>query len=191
MVALVSDLRRRYSRFWPWLLCLVISWPGLSVAQSEADETAAKTALIFAFAKFVEWPAEAFTESEADFTIGVIDDPAMYGALLPLAQKRMHGHGIRIVAASVTDDDFTYHMLYCSRAALEELMETHADRLHARHVLTIGEDTGFAENGGVLRLMLIDDHLGFVINSTAAQRAGLSLSSSLYHLAHSVLEESP
>lgn len=172
------------------LVCLWVLWAVPSLAQPEVDEDPAKTALVYAFAKFVQWPEGTFPAPTTPFVIGVIDNPAMLEALQPLTQKRMHGRAVEVVSLESPDAPERYQILYCSRAQLEDFADTHPERLSADHILTVGEEEGFAENGGILRLMVVDDHLGFVVNSTAAKRAGLGLSSSLYHLAHAVLEES-
>lgn len=178
------------NRLW-WLALLLLLWgPGQVTAQPEADEEAAKSALIYAFAKFVEWPSESFDSDESPFVIAIIGQPRMAEALLTLTDKRVHGRGIQVVELKSPGDRGDYQVLYSDWASLRVYEDEQSGSLAAQHVLTIGEEDGFAENGGVLRLMLVDDHLRFVINSTAARRAGLSLSSSLYGLAHSVLEES-
>ncbi len=176
------------------LLCLSLLTPHMSVAKSgstqSADEYRAKSALLFAFAKFVQWPADTFADDDSPIVFAVIGNDQMFRALQPLTDKRIHGRSIEVIALDSPHAAATYQLLYCDRSTIEAFDRDMPGHLAALHVLTVGEDDGFAETGGVLRLMLIDDHLGFVINATAAQSADLSLGSSLYSLAYAILEES-
>ena len=56
-------------------------------------------------------------------------------------------------------------------------------------VLTVGESTGFLDDGGVVRLFLQAQRLRFEINVPAAQRAHLKISSQLQKLAAIVRKE--
>jgi hypothetical protein len=50
-------------------------------------------------------------------------------------------------------------------------------------ILTIGEDQRFLDNRGIIRLRLIDGRVRFDVNTVAAHRVGLRLSSQLLRLA--------
>ncbi len=50
-------------------------------------------------------------------------------------------------------------------------------------VLTVGESPGFAERGGVIRFILVEDKVRFEINQGAGEIAGLRLSGQLLKLA--------
>jgi len=50
-------------------------------------------------------------------------------------------------------------------------------------ILTVGETPGFAERGGVIRLVLEDNKVRFEVNVDAAHQAGLTISSRLLTLA--------
>jgi hypothetical protein len=60
----------------------------------------------------------------------------------------------------------------------------HAAR--ASPTLTIGDLPGFADQGGVIELVLEDNKFRFEINAGAARRGGLKVSSRLLRLARSV-----
>ena len=55
-------------------------------------------------------------------------------------------------------------------------------------VFTVGDGEKFAERGGVAQLVLENDRMRFTINTAAAQRARLTLSSRLLSLASIVKE---
>jgi YfiR/HmsC-like len=60
------------------------------------------------------------------------------------------------------------------------------DGLRGTNVLAVGESDGFAAAGGAIQFAIEDNHVHFVINTDAADRAGLKVSSNLLSLAHVV-----
>ena len=56
-------------------------------------------------------------------------------------------------------------------------------------VTMVGERERFADEGGMLSLIFVDDHLGFNINDDAARDAGISISSNLLKLASAVIRK--
>jgi hypothetical protein len=58
--------------------------------------------------------------------------------------------------------------------------------LRTVHVLTVGESEDFAAQGGEVQFTLEDNHVRFIINVDATDRAGLKVSSKLLGLAHVV-----
>ena len=62
---------------------------------------------------------------------------------------------------------------------LKKIMEASAQG----HALTISDLDGFADAGGMIRLVKVNDTIKFEINPKAAQDAGLKLSSALLDLA--------
>lgn len=57
------------------------------------------------------------------------------------------------------------------------------DRLRGASVLLVGDFPGFAGAGGALQFIIEDNRVRFLINTDAAQRAGLRLSSKLLSVA--------
>ncbi len=58
--------------------------------------------------------------------------------------------------------------------------------LKGKSVLTIGESEEFLEAGRIVRFRIVDERITFEINISAAEDAGLTLSSRLLHLARIV-----
>jgi hypothetical protein len=53
-------------------------------------------------------------------------------------------------------------------------------------ILTVSDDPEFLDDGGIVRLRIVDGHYGFEINDADAQRVGLRISSHLLRLAVAV-----
>jgi hypothetical protein len=60
--------------------------------------------------------------------------------------------------------------------------------LEGAPVLTISDMEGFAEQGGVIGLMMIHTRIRFAINPAVAQSAGITISSRLLNLATNLRE---
>ena len=61
--------------------------------------------------------------------------------------------------------------------------------LEGHSVLTVSDMEGFAQQGGVINLVIRNQRLGFEINEDAAQRANLKISSKLLKLAKVVKDK--
>jgi hypothetical protein len=169
------------------LLCVVVDETHADNVE-QAEEYRAKTALIYSFAKFVTWPDAAFASDESSFIFGIMGGNPFGEALALLEDKRIHGRPIRIVEFDGPENFAPCQMLFCNIDCLNRFTEDYPQLLDSLNVLSVSEDEGFASQGGVLSLVLVDDHLGFEINATAARNAQLELSSSLFKLAQSIFE---
>ena len=147
-----------------------------------ADEYPLKAVFLFKVLKFVEWPPEAFSATNAPLVVGVVgEDP--FGSVL---EKTFQGETVQkrpvvIRRLSLTDDARSCHVLFISRSEQERLGAL-LDRLGNSPVLTVGDTAGFAERGTMSNLVLVSDSIKLEINLAAAQQAGLQISSKLLSL---------
>ena len=74
------------------------------------------------------------------------------------------------------------HILYISSSESPQLAQI-LGALKGRDVLTVSDSITSCESGGMIRFVLIDQHVRLVINPQAAQSAGLKLSSKLLRAA--------
>jgi hypothetical protein len=169
----------------PLLLCLC---SGLIIAGSRAvpGEYEMKAAFLVNFTHFVEWPASGDATAPFPFCI-VGSDP--FGKTLEkvVGQRTVGGRPIVVRRLLPTSD-----LTGCRIAFLSE--ENHAllnkalGALEQEHALTVGEAEHFAERGGMVGLVVENDHVCIELNTKPAERAGLKISSQLIHLAKRVGE---
>jgi hypothetical protein len=166
-----------------------VSWAALCTAAFAAEtpptEYQVKAAFLYNFAKFVEWPADAFPSPEAPFTVCVIgDDPFGPDLDAVLEGKEIAGHPMTTKRPLPEGDLTSCQMLFASAreggqpAAL--FVAPRAGRL------TIGEAPGFTKAGGIIRFVMEAGKVRFEINPDAADKAGLKISSKLLKLARIV-----
>lgn len=155
---------------------------------AQAPEYQVKAAFLFNFAKFVEWPGLDPASEPINLCV-VGDDP--FGGFLDQIVKGKVANGraveIRRIAA-------TQKLEGCQIAFIpaSERKRTPAilDRLGRTGVLTVGETEDFTRRGGVIGFYLDGNHVRFEVNTDAAGRAGLRISSKLLSLAKIVRDPS-
>ena len=164
---------------WSILALVCLAAPSVS-AQSE-DQV--KAAFLFNFARYVEWPAEAFEGSGAAITICVLGDEGFEEIVAStVAGKRVGERPVEV--ASSVEDFARCHLAYVGddEADVPAILA----RLDGRSVLTVADRAGFAAAGGIANFFRADNKIRFEINPGAAKRAGLKIRSSLLRLARVV-----
>jgi hypothetical protein len=162
-----------------------VSTPKADVVKG-TSEYELKAAFLYNFAKFVEWPAGAFSEASAPIVVGVVGDDPFKGSLDSVEGKSANGHQVSIRRLSASQDLRSCHVLFVSSSERKRLDQIVAS-LGDASVLTVGEMEGFATNGGMIRLTMEDSKVRFEINAGTARRARLKVSSKLLSLAKRVI----
>jgi len=171
-------------------LSVSLSWAPGALAQdrdsSNSSEYLIKAGFIFNFAKFVEWPQTTFAQPDSPIVIGILGtDP--FGAIIDqiVQDKKIGGRGFvvkRLKWGADPKDLKECKILFVGaseRMHIDELVQI----VRGLPILTVGETPGFAERGGVIRLVLEDNKVRFEVNVDAAHQAGLTISSRLLTLA--------
>jgi hypothetical protein len=134
---------------------------------------------LFYFTQFVDWPPAAFTGEHSPIVIGVLGDDPFHGALdQAVAGERVNGRPIVVRRLRRLADAPDCHILYISASEARQLPRI-LGALKGRTVLTVSDLDRFGQSGGMIRFVLIDQHVRLRINAQAARAAGLKLSSKL------------
>jgi len=171
-------------------LSVSLSWAPGALAQdrdsSDSSEYLIKAGFIFNFAKFVDWPPTTFAQPDSPIVIGILGtDP--FGAIIDqiVQDKKIGGRGFVVKRLKWGADP--KELRECKILFVGASERTHIDELvqivRGLPILTVGETPGFAERGGVIRLVLEDNRVRFEVNVEAARQAGLTISSRLLTLA--------
>jgi len=170
-------------------LCLILACsvltPAAPPAETSVDEYQVKAAFLFNFAKFVEWPSEAFSDPNAPLVITVFGDDPFNGSLEAVKGKLVNNRKLTIRRVKEIQDIGKSNVLFVSPSAKKELARVLA-ALQGLSVLTVGEDGAFTQSGGIINFVNEDNKVRFEINISAAERAGLKISSRLLALARVV-----
>ena len=176
-----------------WLLVCAWLWlagGGLAQAQEapKFTEYQLKAASLYKLTKYINWPATNFASANAPIVIGIVgDDP--FGKTLDILVKDeiVNGRPLVIRRLNPGDDLQSCQMLFICRNEKEQLPAL-LQKLKGGHVLTVGDDSGFLDQGGMVNLVLVQEKVKMEINVTAAEEAGLQISSKLLTLAVRVVK---
>lgn len=162
------------------LLALLLGSLQAAPAQSEY---ALKSAFLYNFCRFIDWPDSAFASPNEPFIIGIAgDDP--FGSLLYEAVKgrKYHNRPIRIDHFRAPGDIKRCHLLFVSHANAGRLDPILA-AVAGKSVLTVSETEDFLNRGGMIALRVEQNRVRLRISAAALRSANLVASSKLLRVA--------
>jgi hypothetical protein len=166
-------------------LLLLLSWQAPAFGQAVSDDQV-KAAYLYNFAKFVDWPAESFTSLKAPIRLCVLNDRAFQSQLEQIVSgKIITGRPVLAIPVQTGEESRDCQVLYINASQQPRHI---FDLLQGTSVLTVGETSGFLEQGGIITFVLQGDQVHFQVNHRAATQAGLHMSSRLLSVAKAVIE---
>ncbi|MGA2215948.1 MAG: YfiR family protein [Bryobacteraceae bacterium] len=167
------------------LFALVAALTQTSAADVPAEEYRVKGAFLLNFAKFVEWPAQAFKGPGDSITICVLGTSPFTPALDQAARQVVVEN--RTVTVRQIPDAQQAAQCQIVFVSTPERRRIHAllEAVQGGSVLTVGESNGFIASGGVIEFRVEDSRVRMEISAAAAKRAGLHISAKLLSLAES------
>ena len=164
------------------LLPLVSSGDGRA-ENASPSEYQIKSAFLFNFAKFVEWPSSAFPQANAPLVIGILgEDPFQDDLRKTIRDKMVDDHPLIIKALRSQAEATNCHILFISTSEKARLRQI-LDGLKGASVLTVGEMDRFTEAGGMINFVKAGTKIRFQINNEAALVGKLKISSKLLNYA--------
>jgi len=154
-----------------------------AVQAQTSGEYQVKAAFLYNFAKFVDWPGEAFSDGSAPLVIGVIGNDPFGGALdSAINGKNIGGRRLTVRRLKWGQDLRSCHILFISSSERQRLPQI-IQSLRGSSVLTVGDMGQFNQQGGMINFILEASKVRFEINSRGADQARLRISSKLLALA--------
>jgi hypothetical protein len=176
------------------LLCVAMAIP--SRAQTAADssdssESLIKAAFTYNFAKLMEWPANSFPQADSPIVIGVLGTDPFGGTLDEVLKgKTVNNRPFVVKHLKWGMDIKDCNILFVSpseTAHFDEIFRT----VKNQPILTISETPGFAQRGGIINFIVVDNKVRFEVNVDAAKQANINISSRLLSLAIIVQQAQP
>jgi len=161
-------------------------------AQSSATvEYQVKAAFLLNFARFVEWPPDAFESDKAPIAFCIFRQNPFGSALVDITEgQSINDRGLAVRYVQDPADLKSCQLVFVSDAADKDLPAV-LGALRASSVLVVGESEAFAERGGGIQFYLEAEKVRFSVNVDATKRARLNVSSKLLALAKIVHDASP
>jgi YfiR/HmsC-like len=156
-------------------------WAMPSVAA--APEYQLKAVFLFQFSQFVEWPATAFAQDGAPFSVCVLGEDPFEQYLDDAVRGEQVGSRPFVVKRYQRVEQVNdCHILFITQP-FKFPLESTLSALHERSILTVADSRAFADRGGIIEFVTVDNKLRLRINPNAARAADLTISSRLLSLA--------
>jgi hypothetical protein len=156
------------------------------VGAATVTEAKLKSAFIYNFTKFIEWPAERFSSASAPIVIGLLADEAMQAELTAtIANRTVQGRPLLVRAIGSAADMEGCHLLYVGSGKQSNLVKLRKQTPLVAALL-IGDERECRDGSGGICFLQQGDRLRFEINTVAVERSQLKISSHLQKLAVAV-----
>jgi hypothetical protein len=152
---------------------------------TSAGEWQIKSAFLYNFTKFVEWPEAAPTGPPRPIVIGVLGDTALAQELAALvAGRNVNGKPIEVRAVRTAAEARSTQILFVSAEEDGRYISMRSE-LADSPVLTVGESPSFSV-AGAIGFVQDGEKLRFEINMDIVERSHLKVSAQLQKLAVAV-----
>jgi hypothetical protein len=159
-------------------------------AQAPMGESQVKAMFVYNFLKFVEWPVAATAGAKDPFVVLIIGEGPTADATEHFLESKTIGEQPIVVRRTRSEPSFAgvraAFVVEWDGKKLQHILDAAA----VAGVLTIGEGDDFATHGGVIGLLVENRKVRFDVDTTAAQSAGLRVSSKLLALTRNVRSSS-
>jgi len=157
--------------------------PECAAQDAAPSEYQIKAAFLFNFAKFVQWPPEAFATTNSPLIIGVLGEN-VFGDNLEktINHKVINERPLQFKEFHSVGEATNCHILFISTSEKAKFSKI-IQGLQGTSVLTVSETGEFIDAGGMINFVLEANKIRFEINDEAAKKAGLKISSKLLSLA--------
>jgi len=143
-----------------------------------------KAAMLFNFAKFVEWPADAIG-SDNRMVFCIAGKSPLTASIQPMQGKQVKGRTVSIRPITRPDETASCQILFISTSEQSHL-SAYLQSAGRYSILTVSDAERFASTGGMIGFYEDDGRVRFEINPEAAQKRRLQISSHLLNLARRV-----
>lgn len=143
-----------------------------------------KAAYLYKFATYVAWPERAFQDADSPFVIGILGPDPVGDDLRKIAEvKTIGGRRIEVRNYANPEEVGKCHILFMARELADEAQSAAVRLLSGRHILLVGEETGFLEHGGVVDFVIEGNRIRIHVSQPAYEREELEISAQLLRIA--------
>lgn len=159
-----------------------------SLANTESNQQLTKefhikALFLYNFANFVEWPSDAFKDTETPLRMCLYGSVPFGGFLDAVDGTRIRDRNLKIIRTSdPADIESGCHILFVGTNHLDTIEQLFKNMNHL-FVLSIGNVKGFTDKGGIVNILRTQDQQKFDINLSKAIENGLLIDSDLLSLA--------
>lgn len=168
------------------MLCLAVmlgNGTHASPGQARASERDLEAAYLFNFGKFLYMPADPAPPHGDTFDLCLIGSDPLGDVLERITSgEKIDGHAVRVLKDRLPPDARSCDIVFISSSE-HTRMDRDIAALAGADVLSVSDDPGFLQRGGMVQFVLKDNHLRFAVNLDAVAHTRITLSSELLRLA--------
>lgn len=155
-----------------------------SAHAEELSEYRLKTAFLYNFATFTQWPQD----DQPAFNVCIYGPNPFNGHLENLQDKKITNRPVNILFSQPINKLHDCHLVFISRPAITNLNDI-LDSLKDKPILTVADSPNACQKGVALNMAIENGKITFEANPAAAQAVGLSFSSQLLRFAKKVYSQ--
>jgi hypothetical protein len=181
----MPQVAHRAARAAGWLLSLLCATCAVAEPPPpSADEV--KAVYVHKFPGYVDWPPGLFPTTTAPFVLGVVGAEAVHAELVRLAASRpVQGRSVVVRRFSDPASCGELHLVFVGRDAAPPL-ERWLAACRSLPVVTVTDAANGVERGAMLAFVEVEQRVRFEASPSAAERAGVKLSSRLLAVAERI-----
>lgn len=157
--------------------------PAATSLAAEAEYTV-KAAMLYNFAKFVDWPGDTLA-ADNRIAFCIAGKSPLNGPLQQLQGKPVKGRTVSVRQVARPDEIAGCQVLFIPQAESARL-SAYLQQAGHHSILTVSDLDRFAASGGMIGFYEEDNKIRFEINPDAVQKRRLQISSHLLNLARRV-----
>jgi hypothetical protein len=171
------------------LMMMAAGWTteiSVTSAAEPLPEYQVKAAFLINFPKYVEWPADAFAETNSPIVIAVKSETEVAREIEKVvAGRTVSGRDIVLKRLAADEETGPCHIRFVS-AGEQQRSPNLLATLKGGSILTVGESDSFLERGGIINLARRNEKIALEVNLPAADQARITISSKLLSVARVV-----
>ena len=149
---------------------------------AKAQEYKYHPIFIYNFSKYIEWPP---SQTSGDFIICVVGNDQAYQQMVGISEKKktIKNQNLVIKKCNTLEEIGNSNIIFITRSTKVSFKEIE-EKLNQQGTLVITEHNGMAERGAHINFIATaDSKIGFELNTTSTQNAGLKVANALASLA--------
>ena len=144
---------------------------------------------LYNLTKYMEWPADAFNNTNAPFTIGLMAGPELRRDLEEITRgKEINGRHIEVRSIAQPQEAKACQLIFLESGDKQQWAPI-LNATKVAPVLPVGVSDDFIRSGGVICFARKDNKLRLKIDLNAARRARFSVSAKLMAVAEDVSDQ--
>jgi hypothetical protein len=154
-------------------------------------EHSLKALFLYNFAGYVEWPAETFANEKSPFVIGILGTSQVQDTLAKIAESKKIGDRPIVIRNFAEPKDIKDCQIIFVPSTIADLQQKEVLNLvRNSRILVVGETSGYSAKGAAMNFYMEDNKIRFEVNTEAAKRQQLKVSSKLLSMAKIVQDAS-